>query len=308
VVTRESAFLCDAGFSFSAADTAANIHRALEHGVGGAEANPAATGGPGAGRKSDADGAADGCARSLNYILLTHSHFDHAAGAPVIARAFPDAKIVASRHAAEVFTRPGARRAIAEMDAAAAKNAGREAGEDFTSELRVDIRAKGGDVIQTSDEKVRVYDTPGHTNCSLSYYFEKADLLASSESSGFQFAGMVLPAFLTSYRDSQDAIALVERLAPEHLLLPHAGLISGAEAKAYPSRVREESEKQAYFILSRHRAGMSEEDIVTEYISEHFDKHIRDTGLQPRESFAANAHVLVPRLIAENDNGGIHET
>jgi glyoxylase-like metal-dependent hydrolase (beta-lactamase superfamily II) len=187
------------------------------------------------------------------------------------------------------------------MDASAARNAGREAGEDLTSELRVDILVGSGDVIQTSDETIRVYDTPGHTNCSVSYYFEEEDLLVTSESSGFKFGGMIWPAFLTSYRDSQDAIAFVERLAPGHLLLPHGGLISGDEAKAYPSAIRKETAKQADFILSRHRSGMSEEAIIDAYIAEYFDKHIKGTGLQPRESFTANARALVPRLIAESE-------
>jgi glyoxylase-like metal-dependent hydrolase (beta-lactamase superfamily II) len=276
VVTQGSAFLCDAGFSFSAAATARTIREAL----------------------AAADGAGSR-PRPLDYLLLTHSHFDHAGGAPAIARVFPDVKIVASRHAARVFARPGARRAIAEMDAAAARNAGLEAGEDLTAKLRVDIEVEDGDVIRTPDETIRVFGTPGHTNCSLSYYFEEEDLLVSSESSGFKFGGIVWPAFLTSYRDSLASIALLERLAPEHLLLPHAGLISGAEAKAYPALVREETEAKADFILSRHRAGMSEDDIAKDFIQEYFDGLIRDTGLQPRESFEANAYIMIPRLIAE---------
>jgi glyoxylase-like metal-dependent hydrolase (beta-lactamase superfamily II) len=276
LITRESAFLCDTGFSFSARDTAENIRAALA----------------GAGRVG------------LSYILLTHSHFDHAAGTPVIARAFSGAKIVASHYAAEVFTRPGAKRAIAEMDAAAARNAGREAGPDTTSGLRVDIQVGDGDIIRTPDETIRVYDTPGHTNCSVSYYFEEEDLLVTSESSGFQFGDIVWPAFLTSYRDSLESIELIGRLAPAHLLLPHAGLIAGDTAKAYPAAIREESKAKADFILSRHRAGMSEDDIVKEFITEYYDGLIKDTGLQPRESFEANAYALVPRLIAESDAAG----
>jgi glyoxylase-like metal-dependent hydrolase (beta-lactamase superfamily II) len=275
VVTERSAFLCDTGFSFCADITAANTGKALA-------ASTVRTEGEG-----------------LDYILLTHSHFDHAAGTPTVARAFPEARIVASEYAAEVFTRPGARQAIKEMDDAAARNTGAEPGEDTTSELRVDIRVKDGDVIRTEDETVRVYSTPGHTNCSVSYHFENEDLLVASESSGFKFGGIVWPAFLTSYRDSMESIALLERLAPGHLLLPHAGLVSGDEAKAYPSVVREETKQKAEFILSRHRAGMTDDEIADEYIAEYFDGMIRDTGLQPRESFAANTYVLIPRLIKE---------
>jgi glyoxylase-like metal-dependent hydrolase (beta-lactamase superfamily II) len=288
VTTGGGAFLCDAGFAFCADGTVANIRAALAEwsGEGAAPGDDLMRGEP----------AARG---QLSYILLTHSHFDHASGAPAVSKAFPEAKIIASAYAAEVFTRPGARRAIRDMDAAAARNAGAEPGVDMTSDLRVDIAVNDGDVIEAAGERIRVYDTHGHTNCSVSYYFEDEELLVTSESSGFLFGDILCPAFLTSYRDSMASIALVERLAAPHLLIPHAGLISGDEAKAYPAAIRRETEQNADFILSRYRAGMSEEDILAEYTAEYFDALIRDTGLQPRESFEANAEALIPRLIKE---------
>jgi glyoxylase-like metal-dependent hydrolase (beta-lactamase superfamily II) len=182
---------------------------------------------------------------------------------------------------------------------ASARDAGRDPGADRTSELRVDIIVGDGDVIRTPDETIRVYYTPGHTNCSISYYFEEEDLLVPSESSGFKFGDIVWPSFMTSYRDSLTAIDFVERLAPAYLLLPHSGLVSGEDAKAYPAIVREETKQKADFILSRHRAGMTEEDIIRDFVTEYYDAIIRETGLQTEESFTANAEALIPRLIAE---------
>jgi glyoxylase-like metal-dependent hydrolase (beta-lactamase superfamily II) len=275
LITKEGAFLCDAGFSFSADDTVANIRDALS----GAR-----------GKRSE-----------LDYILLTHSHFDHAGGAPTLSKAFPEAKIVASAYAAEIFTRPGAKGAIRDMDVAAARFFGREQGEDTTGALRVDVVVNDGDVIRAAGETIRVYDTHGHTNCSVSYYFEDEGLLVASESSGFKFGDVIWPAFLTSYRDSLASIDLIERIAPGHILLPHGGLISGEEAKAYPAAIREETEQKADFVLSRHQRGMTDEAIADEFITQYFDGMIRDTGMQPRESFAANTEELIPRLIAESE-------
>jgi glyoxylase-like metal-dependent hydrolase (beta-lactamase superfamily II) len=332
LITKESAFLCDTGFAFSAADTVAKIEAALrdaaaadgmradgaENITGAARTDGARADGAenvtGAARADGmrahgarADGAENIAAgdtppiarRKLDYILLTHSHFDHAGGTPAVARAFPEAKIVASSYAAKVFTRPGARGAIRDMDVASARFFGREPTGDTTAELRVDIEVNDGDVVRTADEVVRVYDTHGHTNCSVSYYFENESLLVTSESSGFKFGDTIWPAFLTSCRDSLESIALLERLAPEHLLLPHAGLISGDEAKAYPAAVRAETEQKADFVMSRHNAGMSDDEIADEFITAYFDGAIKDTGMQPLESFEANAHELIPRLIAE---------
>jgi glyoxylase-like metal-dependent hydrolase (beta-lactamase superfamily II) len=305
LITGKSAFLCDAGFSFSAADTIANIEVALSEAkakdserVAGSAANGAVTDGA---ENAAADDAAPVGRRKLDYILLTHSHFDHASGAPAIARAFPEAKIVAGSYAAEVFSRSGARNAIWDMNVAAARFLGREPGEDTTAELRVDIAVNDGDVIRTEDEVIRVYDTHGHTNCCVSYYFENERLFVTSESSGFKFRDVIWPAFLTSYRESLDSISLLERLAPEHLLLSHSGLTSGDEAKAFPAAIREETKQKADFVISRHNAGMSNDEIADEYITAYFYGVIKDTGMQPLESFEANLHALIPRLIAEQE-------
>jgi glyoxylase-like metal-dependent hydrolase (beta-lactamase superfamily II) len=300
VTTEKSAFLVDTGLSFCAERTAARIRAALDGtGTGGSGSAPALRG---SGR--------------LDYILLTHSHFDHAAGTPIISCAFPDAPVVASAHAARVFERPGARAMIRELDAAAARDAAHDAHgnpsvipgpdpgstfEDTTPELRVDLIVQGGDTIGTADQVVRVYATPGHTNCSVSYHFENESLLATSESSGFIFGDIPWPSFMTSYRDSLAAIDLVERLAPQHLLLPHAGLLSGDAARAYPKVIRRETEEKADFILSRHRAGMTDDEIIRDFVTTYFDGLIACTGLQTRESFTANAEEVVPRLIAESE-------
>ncbi|MDR0596746.1 MAG: MBL fold metallo-hydrolase [Clostridiales Family XIII bacterium] len=269
VATGGGTFLVDTGLSFSADATAENLRAAL-------------------------------AGRGLDYILLTHSHFDHAAGTPTIARAFPEAKVVASEYAAYVFTRPGAREMIRRLDVAAAKFVGAEVGEDTTSELRVDMVVAGGDTISANDTVVRVYNTPGHTNCSMSYYFEREDLFAGSESSGFMFGDIVWPSFMTSCRDSLAAIDLIEKLAPCHLLLPHSGLLSGEGAKAFPAHIRRETREKAEFILSRHHSGMDEDSIVRDFTREYYDGVIRATGMQTKESFVANAEALIPRLIAES--------
>lgn len=309
VTTKKSALVCDTGLSFCASDTAKNIGAALDGRDGG---NPGVDSGSSSGVDFGAgspgvDGSGVGNRRphlrgtgKLDYILLTHSHFDHASGMPIIARAFPEAKIVASQHASDIFQRPGAREMIRSMDVASARDSGRDPGEDRTSELRVDMIVGDGDIIRTPDETIRVYDTPGHTNCSLSYYFEEEDLLVTSESSGFKFGDIVWPSFVTSYRDSLAAIDLIERLGPKHLLLPHSGLLSGEDAKAYPDIIREETEQKAAFILSRHRDGMTEAEIIRDFIEEYFEGLIRATGLQTEESFTANAEALIPRLIAES--------
>ena len=41
--------------------------------------------------------------RKLDYIFLTHSHYDHALGAVYVKKLYPEAKIVAGEYAAKIF-------------------------------------------------------------------------------------------------------------------------------------------------------------------------------------------------------------
>ena len=44
-----------------------------------------------------------------NYILLSHSHYDHAGGVPYVKESWPEARVVAGEHAAAVFAKASAR-------------------------------------------------------------------------------------------------------------------------------------------------------------------------------------------------------
>ena len=55
--------------------------------------------------------------RKLDYIFLTHSHYDHALGSAYILRRYPEAKVVAGVYAADIFRRDGAKRVMKELDA-----------------------------------------------------------------------------------------------------------------------------------------------------------------------------------------------
>jgi glyoxylase-like metal-dependent hydrolase (beta-lactamase superfamily II) len=271
VITEKSAFLVEAGFAFSAGKLIENLQTRL----GG---------------------------RRLDYILLTHSHYDHAGGASAVKRAYPDAIVVSSRHAAWVFQREHARQKMRELDQSAAAFYGLPHLEDMFPLLKTDLCVDDGDVIETEDVHVRVIASPGHTRCSVSYYFEEFDLLAASESSGVLIHGINKSSYIVSYRQTQQTIDGIDDLAPAYLISPHHGLVSGTEAEAYAGKAREAAAESAGFILSCYREGKSSDEIIAAYTEKYYNLDLLKSGLQPEYAFMINTTAMIPRLIREYEN------
>ena len=74
----QTAILYDSGFAFTGYRLADNIARVLGE-------------------------------RKLNWIFLTHSHYDHALGSVYVRSRWPDVKIAAGSYAAKIFAKPTAR-------------------------------------------------------------------------------------------------------------------------------------------------------------------------------------------------------
>ena len=101
--------------------------------------------------------------RPLDAILLTHSHYDHACGAPHVQALYPDAPVLAHEYAAQVFQKPGAKRVMREMDQSAAALFGVTAYTDRIDALHADRILHDGDTVTVGAHVFTVLHQPGHT-------------------------------------------------------------------------------------------------------------------------------------------------
>ncbi len=235
----------------------------------------------------------------LDYIILTHSHYDHAGGSPYFKRAFPEAKVVSSEYAAYVFTRPGALKLIREMADFAANAFGVSDYEDLTEELKTDIPLKPGDKIDLGDISLMAVDSSGHTKCCLSYYSSEAKLLLAAETLGVPLSDtLVNPCCLISYDLTIESIKRAKELDVEAMLLPHGYLLSGKEkCKAYFDLSLKSHEETRKLLKNASAKGLSKDELISILKEKFYTEETRK--IQPEKAFYLNAGYIIDCMIKE---------
>ena len=266
----ESAILYDTGFAYTGARVAENVGRVLGE-------------------------------RRLDAILLTHSHYDHAAGAPYIKRAYPEAQIVAGEYAARIFSKPTARSLMRELDRRAALADGIEAYEDLIDELSVTCTVADGEALSVGRMRIETLSLPGHTKCSVGYYLPEEGLLLSSETLGvFNGTDDVVPAYLVGVKMSLDAISRVKALSPRSILLPHFGVIEGETVERYLSLASTRAEEVARVVSQMLAAHKNKEEIQAWFEREFYHGAIVDC--YPIDAMRLNTKIMIDLIERELSN------
>lgn len=224
----ETAVLCDAGFGF----TAERMLQKIEAALGG---------------------------RPVDYIFLTHSHYDHVMGAPFVIRRYPQVKVVAGEYATRIFSKDTAKATMRDLDRKFAATCGALDYPDLVDMLRVDIPVCDGDTVQAGNMCFTAYTLPGHTKCSVGFYLKEQGLLLGSETLGvYDGEETIMPCYLVGYRMALESIARVRALDVKQILFPHFGLGTPAQT--------------AYFLAHAAHAAKESADRIAEILRETGDK------------------------------------
>lgn len=230
--------------------------------------------------------------RELDYIFLTHSHYDHALGCPYILRKYPSAKVVAGSYAEGVFKRDGAKRTMRELDAKFAEKCGVTDYEFLGDELKVDIAVDDGDIIQAGDMEFKVLSLPGHTRCSVGYYCEKEGLLLSCESLGvYDGKEMIIPSYLIGYGASISSIEKVKKLNITSIVVPHFGLLDKKQTEFFLKNMKSAAEQLAQELVDSIKKGYSDEEIIGQFRDKYLHGYTKE--ISPDDAFNLNASIMI---------------
>ena len=233
--------------------------------------------------------------RNLDYIFLTHSHYDHALGSAYILRHYPTAKVVAAKYAADVFKRDGAKRTMKELDAKFAEKCGITNYEFLGDELKVDIPVVDGDIIHASDMDFEVISLPGHTRCCVGYYCKKEGLFLSNETLGvYDGKETIVPSFLVSFSDTIKSIEKAEKLDITSIITPHYGLLDKSQTQYFLGNMKAAARNTSNDILDSIKRGYGDEEIIKQFKDKYWHGYIKE--IYPEDAITLNTSIMI-RLI-----------
>lgn len=176
----------------------------------------------------------------LDGILILHAHFDHIGVVPYFKRRHPDLTIYASERAWELLTSQRVIETVNEFSRALAERMGMA---EVLSTLDLDWR-KGlsgkvvseGDLINLGGREIRVFETPGHSSCSVSVYAAAIKALFPSDGGGIPYRGTILSAGNSNYTQYQQSLQRLQELDVDYLCADHYGYLWGDEARTFIRR------------------------------------------------------------------------
>ena len=236
--------------------------------------------------------------RTLDYILLTHSHYDHSLGVPYVKKIYPDAIVVAGEYDRETFKKPHAIETMRELDRRFAHTCGVGEYEDLIDELSVDKVIFDGERFRLGDFDVKAINLPGHTKSCFGFLLEREKILLSCETIGiFDGKETVMPIFLISYSESRKSILKVQDLDLDGLLIPHYGFIDKKTTKLYLDRALFFIDETTFQIKERLEKGLDKSDIL-QFIKERFYDGIFEK-YYPIDAFVLNTSIMINAIEKE---------
>jgi glyoxylase-like metal-dependent hydrolase (beta-lactamase superfamily II) len=162
----------------------------------------------------------------LDSIVLTHIHFDHAAGVGLLARWFPGATIHIHRRVAEHLVDPG--RLIAGVTSVWGEGTERLFGLPTPVEESRIVALDDGDRIDLGDRTLEVIATPGHTRAHMAFLDDHTGALFCGDALGIQLPSskVIRPSTPPSDFSLADTLSSIRRLAElgaGSVHLPHFG-------------------------------------------------------------------------------------
>jgi replicative superfamily II helicase len=145
---------------------------------------------------------------------------------------------------------------------------------------------------------MKVLETKGHTDCSLTFVLEPESIMFCSESTGvLSSKGKVHSAILKSYNDAIESAVKCREYKPKQLVSPHFGMIPNYYIETYFELYIEESEREKNMILDLKRKGKTIKEIQMEHEKLYWSDE--RSKAQPKPAYIENRNHTINCILRE---------
>lgn len=237
----------------------------------------------------------------ITKLLILHAHFDHIGAIPFFKRRNLSLEVYASARGWEILGMPKAITTINKFGRDVAVHMGFEGVySQYDIEWRDDISGKTvveGNHLGVEPLEGIVYETPGHSSCSVSFYVPSIKALFPSDGGGIPYKEMIVATGNSNFTKYQESLEKLKDLDVEFMCADHYGYIIGEEAKNYiresiqAARARR-SEIEEVYLQSR------DMEVATRELVGRFYRDNPDYLLTP-EILAGVYHQMLRHIVKE---------
>jgi glyoxylase-like metal-dependent hydrolase (beta-lactamase superfamily II) len=220
----------------------------------------------------------------ISKILIVHAHFDHLGIIPFLKRQHPDVEIYGSERAWEILSMPKAISTINKFSLGITRRMGRnKLSAEYDLEWTLDITGKTvreGDEINLGELGIRIYETPGHSSCSISVYVPQLKALFASDGGGIPYEDTIIISGNSNFTRYQESLEKLKVLDVAYVCADHYGYIVGEEAKGFIKRAIDLAEQQRSAMEAMYRR-TRDIDASTKEMTDLFFKKYPDYIISP---------------------------
>jgi glyoxylase-like metal-dependent hydrolase (beta-lactamase superfamily II) len=237
----------------------------------------------------------------VKQVLITHAHADHVLAVPLFRELFSGVQVVASAPAAKTLMIEKAVAFFCKVDdilTSSLLKSGTIAEQHrrpalAANQIPVDRIVKEGDEIALDEGiALQVFETPGHSDCSLSFFEPRQRVLLVSDATGYYLPepDYWWPNYFTDYGTYVRSLERMAALDAEVLCLSHNAVIRGAaDVAAYFRGALAATQQYHQRIVDQARAGQAPGEIAAALGAEVYQR----TPLLPLDFFVKNCSLLV---------------